>query len=139
MKQTVDIPHDNPIFGASAKAFEQWQYAPAVRAGGLLFIAGTVGIRSDGTVPGSVAEQTELAFERIAEILRLEGLSVRDLVEVVSYHVGVRDNLEAFLSIKTKFFQHPLPTWTLLGVEALGLPELKIEIKCVAALKERIA
>ncbi|NBB09684.1 Rid family hydrolase [Pseudomonas sp. SLFW] len=134
-KSVVEIPEGNDVFGVSTQAFTDWQYAPAVRAGGLLFVAGLVGVKADGTVPVSVAEQTELAFQRIAEVLRLEGLGMGDLVEVVSYHVDLKQHLDDFLPVKKRHFVEPFPAWTLIGIEALGLPELKIEIKVVAALK----
>ncbi|MBV8159225.1 MAG: hypothetical protein JO278_16310 [Dyella sp.] len=38
--------------------------APAVAAGGLLFIAGQIAIRADGTVPDSVEEQIDLDHPR---------------------------------------------------------------------------
>ena len=78
-------------------------------------------------------EQTELAFVRLEEILRLEGLTMADLVEVVSYHVDLKANLDAFMPVKARHFARPYPAWTLIGVEALGLPELKIEIRATAA------
>ena len=70
-KEVLEIPKDNAIFGGSFATFEKFGYSPAVRAGGLLFIAGVVGARPDGSVPDSVGEQAELAFQRTAEILRL--------------------------------------------------------------------
>lgn len=134
-KQGLEVPKDNAVYGASQAAFEKYGYSPAVRAGGLLFIAGVVGVRPDGTVPETVAEQAELAFRRTAEILRLEGLSMADLVEVVSYQVGITDNLKDFLPVKERYFERPFPTWTIIGVEALARPPLKIEIRSIAALR----
>ena len=134
-KQVVTIGADNAVYGASASAFDKYGYSPAVRAGGLLFMAGVVGFRADGTLPESAAEQGELAFRRIAEILRLEGLGMEDLVEVVSYHVDLPANLAAFMPVKERHFKRPFPAWTILGVAALALPELKIEIRCTAALR----
>ena len=135
-KQGLEVPKDNAIYGASQAAFEKYGYSPAVRAGGLLFIAGAVGVRPDGTVPESVAEQGELALRRTAEILRLEGLSMADLVDVTSYHVGIADNLKEFLPVKERYFERPFPSWTIIGVEALARPVLKIEIRSVAALRD---
>lgn len=134
-KQILEIPQDNTVFGASSAAFEKYGYSPAVRAGGLLFIAGVVGVRPDGSVPDSAEEQAELAFRRTTEILRLEGLTMADLVEVVSYHVDVKNNLAEFIPVKERHFARPFPAWTIIGVEALARPVLKIEIRSVAALR----
>jgi enamine deaminase RidA (YjgF/YER057c/UK114 family) len=134
-KQVLQIASDNPVYGASSDAFEHYGYSPAVRAGGLLFIAGAVGIRPDGSIPASAAEQGELAMRRLVEILRLEGLTMADVAEVVSYHVDLQDNLAAFMPIKERYFERPFPAWTILGVAGLAVVELKIEIRATAALR----
>ncbi|MBA4286271.1 MAG: hypothetical protein C0434_12140 [Xanthomonadaceae bacterium] len=134
-KTIVEIPEDNPQFKGDHWTFEEYGYSAAVRAGGLLFIAGIVGFRPDGTIPESVAEQSELALKRTAELLRLEGLTMADLVEVVSYHVDLAKNLPDFIAAKERYFQKPFPTWTILGIQALALPALKIEVRSIAALK----
>jgi enamine deaminase RidA (YjgF/YER057c/UK114 family) len=135
-KEVVEIPKDNATFGVSSAAFKKFGYSPAVRTGGLLFIAGVVGVRPDGSVPDSVGEQAELALQRIAEILRLERLTIADLVEVVSYHVDLAKNLVDFLPVKERYTARPFPAWSIIGIDALTRPELKIEIRSIAALRK---
>ncbi len=134
-KQVVEISKDNPIFGESVGAFAKYGYSPAVRAGGLLFSAGVVGAKADGTIAGTVEEQAELAFRRTAEILRLQGLTMADLIDVTSYHVDLPDTLPLVMPVKERYFQKPYPTWTIIGVAALASPLLKLEIRSVAALR----
>lgn len=130
--QRLRLPENDPTFGGN-KVFDAFQYAPAVRASGLFFIAGQVGIRPDGTVPDSVEEQIELAFIRLGAILEHEGLGFGNLVELVSYHVRIEEQLDAFRAIKERFITKDFPAWTILGVESLARPNLLIEIKAVAA------
>ncbi|WP_199900043.1 Rid family hydrolase [Rhodopseudomonas sp. B29] len=134
-KKALEIPADNPTFAASAGSYEKFGYSAAVRAGGLLFIAGQIGRRPDGKIGTTVAEQAELALQRTAEILRLEGLDMTDLVEVVSYHVDIQHNLEAFMAVKQRYTVKPYPAWSIIGVDALTSPDLKIEIRSIAALR----
>lgn len=134
-KTVLEIPADNPTFAASIGSYEKYGYSPAVRAGGLLFIAGQIGRRPDGKIGTTVADQTELALQRTAEILRLEGLDMIDLVEVVSYHVDIQHNLEAFMAVKERYTVKPYPAWSIIGVDALTSPDLKIEIRSIAALR----
>ncbi|AEG71193.1 RidA family protein [Ralstonia solanacearum] len=115
--------------------FKTFNYAPAVAAGGLLFIAGQIGIRADGTVPETVEEQIDLAFRRLGAILQAAGLGFEDLVELVSYHVDVDKQLAAFREIKDRYIQADAPAWTILGVAALARPTLVVEIKAVAATR----
>jgi enamine deaminase RidA (YjgF/YER057c/UK114 family) len=130
--QRLRLPEDDPTFGGN-KVFDLFKYSPAVKAGGLVFIAGQVGIRADGTVPDSAAEQIERAFLRLGAVLGASGLGFGDLVELVSYHVGIEEQLAAFREIKDKFITRDFPAWTILGVAALARPNLLIEIKAVAA------
>jgi len=132
--QRLRLPENDPTFGSN-KVFDLFQYAPAVKAGGLVFIAGQVGIRPDGTVPESAEEQIELAFKRLAAILKHEGLGFEDLVELVSYHVRIDEQLDQFRAIKERFITRDFPAWTILGMASLARPNLLIEIKAVAAAK----
>jgi enamine deaminase RidA (YjgF/YER057c/UK114 family) len=132
--QRSRLPENDPTFGSS-KVFELFRYSPAVKAGGLLFVAGQVGIRSDGTVPDSAEEQIDLAFQRLGAILKLEGLGFEDLVELVSYHVHIDEQLATFREIKDKYITRDFPAWTILGVASLARPSLFIEIKAVAAAR----
>ncbi|AMP71478.1 RidA family protein (plasmid) [Ralstonia solanacearum] len=128
------LSNPHPVFG-STEVFKTFNYAPAVAAGGLLFIAGQIGIRADGTVPETVEEQIDLAFRRLGAILQAAGLGFEDLVELVSYHVDVDKQLAAFREIKDRYIQADAPAWTILGVAALARPTLVVEIKAVAATR----
>ena len=133
-KTTVVLPNPHPVLG-NTDVFRTFNYAPAVAAGGLLFIAGQIGIRADGTVPASVEEQIDLAFQRLGAILQAAGLGFEDLVELVSYHVDVDKQLAAFRQIKDRYIKDEAPAWTILGVAALARPPLLVEIKAVAATR----
>ena len=104
-------------------------------AGGLVFIAGQVGLRPDGSLPETAREQIELAFERLAAILRHLGLGFEDLVELVSYHVDVDAQLADFRAVKDRWIARDFPAWTILGVAALARPGLRVEIRAVAAAR----
>src|SRR5690606_2433427 len=96
--QRLRLPESDPTFGSN-KVFDLFKYSPAVKAAGLVFIAGQVGIRSDGTVPDSAEEQIDLAFKRLGTILEHEGLGFEDLVELVSYHVRIDEQLTTFREV----------------------------------------
>ncbi len=133
-KKTITLSNPHPTFG-NTEVFKAFNYAPAVSAGGLLFVAGQVGVRSDGTVPEKVEEQIDLAFKRLEAILNEAGLGFDDIVELVSYHVDVSTQLTAFREIKDRYVHEHAPAWTIVGVASLARPTLLIEIKAVAALR----
>jgi enamine deaminase RidA (YjgF/YER057c/UK114 family) len=134
-KLALEIPSNSEIFDGTRLLFENFGFSPAVSAGGLLFISGQVGLRPDGSIPETIEEQTECAFQRTQEILRLSGLDFSDLVEVVSYHVDMAANIQGFLSVKKVFTMKPYPAWSMVGIAALARPAFKIEIRSVAALR----
>lgn len=133
---TVEVPEDNEVFGQTTSAFANFGYSPAVRAHGLLFIAGTIGRRADGTIPDTIEEQTEIAIRKIEELLRLEGLDLSALVDVTSYHVDIRRHLSGFSEAKQRLVKAPFPTWSIIGVSGLASPGLLVEIRATAAYPE---
>lgn len=136
MVEVLEIPPGNEMFDAYRAAFERYGFSPAVKSKGLLFISGQVGVRPDGTAPESVAEQTEWALRRIGELLRLAGLGFADLVDVTSYHVDIERTLPDFVAAKARFITSPYPAWSIIGISGLSRPELKVEIRAVAALRD---
>jgi enamine deaminase RidA (YjgF/YER057c/UK114 family) len=57
------------------------------------------------------------------------------LVELVSYHVRIDEQLTTFREIKERYVMREFPAWTILGVASLARPNLLAEIKAVAAAK----
>ncbi|WP_268628240.1 RidA family protein, partial [Escherichia coli] len=57
--QRLRLPDDDPTFGGN-RVFDLFQYSPAVTANGMAFIAGQIGLRPDGSMPESAAEQADL-------------------------------------------------------------------------------
>ncbi len=129
------LPDNDPTFGGN-RIFDLFQYSPAVTANGMVFIAGQIGLRADGTIPESAAEQADLAFQRIQAILTHLGLDFTDVLELVTYHVDLGAHLTDFRAVKEKYIRSDFPAWTILGVAGLARPELVIEIKVVAATRE---
>ncbi|MFJ8826364.1 Rid family hydrolase [Streptomyces sp. NPDC102467] len=136
---TVEVPEGNAVFGQTRSAFASFGYSAAVRAHGLLFIAGTIGRRADGTIPDTIEEQTELAILKIEEILRLENLDLSALVDVTSYHVDIRQHLSGFGEAKQRLVTASLPTWTIIGVSGLASPGLLVEIRATAAYPDAVS
>lgn len=134
--EVLQIPQGNEMFEGYRAAFEKYGFSPAVKSRGFLFISGQVGARPDGSAPEDVAGQSEWALKRIKELLRIAGLDLSDLVDVTSYHVDIEETLSDFMEVKQRFIKSPFPAWSIIGISGLSRPELKVEIKAVAALRE---
>ena len=46
-------------------------------------------------------------------------------------------DLALFMEVKDRYFTNRYPTWTGVGVTALAMPGLEVEIKCTAWLGEK--
>ena len=134
--EILQIPEGNEMFEGYRAAFEKYGFSPAVKSKGFLFISGQIGARPDGTAPEDVAGQTEWALKRIEELLRIAGLDFTDLVDVVSYHVDIENTLTQFMDVKQRFIKSPFPAWSIIGTSGLSRPELKVEIRAIAALRD---
>ncbi|AMV48481.1 RidA family protein [Paraburkholderia caribensis] len=134
-RRVIEIPKETKLFEGSRESFARNGYAPAVSAGGLLFVSGQIARKVDGSIPDDLAEQVELVFERTVEVLSWAGLGLDDLVEMVSYHVDLPNTISTFMSVKERYIKKPFTAWTAVGVAALGNPDHKIELRSVAALR----
>lgn len=65
----------NPIFAAPSGGtiFDKFQYSSAVKAGGLAFVAGQIGLNPDGSMPEKAEDQFVNAFERLKLVLEDAG------------------------------------------------------------------
>lgn len=128
------INSTNPIFATpdGSTIFKKFGYSPAVRAGDFLYVAGQIGLNPDGSMPANDEGQIVNAFDRLKIVLEDAGASLDDIVELVSYHVGLQNHLGKFVEIKSRYIREPYPTWTILEIAGLARPGLVIEIKAVA-------
>jgi enamine deaminase RidA (YjgF/YER057c/UK114 family) len=111
-------------------------YSQVVAASGQrwIHVAGQGGIAADGSVPPDVAEQTRLMFEKVRIALAAAGASPRDVVRIVVYIVdlGRTDPAPIYAGIREFFPADAKPASTIVGVSALALPGMKVEIDVTA-------
>ncbi len=112
---------------------ERFHYNPAVLVGDTLHLAGQVGRDEHlNVIQGTEAQFTQ-AFENLKTVLTASGATFDDVVDMVTYHVDMRD-IMLFMKVKDRYFTNKVPAWTGVGVTCLAFPGLIIEIKCTAVL-----
>jgi 2-iminobutanoate/2-iminopropanoate deaminase len=100
----------------------------------LLFIAGQVGMRLDGSVPDDVVDQLAVALENVLKNLEAAGLQPTDLVKVTTYVVaGAELDPARRRSEMERLLGDHVPTSTLVFVAGLASPQYKVEIDGWAA------
>jgi enamine deaminase RidA (YjgF/YER057c/UK114 family) len=127
--RTSIVPHEMQNLA------ERFHYCPGVKAGSLLFIAGQVGRDENLRVIEGQEAQFVQAFENVKKVLTAAGATFDDVVEMVSYHVDMRD-LQLFIQVRDRYVTNKdrYPAWTAIGTTALAMPGLLAEIKCTALL-----
>lgn len=106
------------------------RYVHQIEVGGesrMLFMAGQVGKRLDGSVPGDPVDQLAVALENVLRNLEAAGFETTDLVKVTTYVVGELDPARRRVAIERLLGDH-VPTSTLVFVAALASPEYKVEV-----------
>ncbi|MGE0227963.1 MAG: Rid family hydrolase [Dehalococcoidia bacterium] len=103
-------------------------YSRAVRVGGHVWVSGTTGTRTDGTVPESTADQARLALETIERALTDAGATMADVVRVRVYVTDIEE-WESVADALVARFGEVRPAMTMVEVTRLILPAHRIEIE----------
>jgi enamine deaminase RidA (YjgF/YER057c/UK114 family) len=133
---TVHLSHPGGLL-------QQNDYSPVALASGsrLLLLAGQTTVTPDGDVTATdLAGQVHLALRNVATGVRGTGGNVSDIARLTFYVVGWTPEMATELlegtSRAQEFdgFSSPLPPITVIGVQALWMPSLLVEIEATAVL-----
>ncbi|MEM9530014.1 MAG: Rid family hydrolase [Pseudomonadota bacterium] len=126
-----------------ARAFHtRWGYAPAVRAGDYIVMAGVIAgpAPDDGKDAAAFKRSLRGTFTHLAEQLQAVDATLEDVVRINSYHVWNSDyfegdkmaHMEAVREVKNEFITKATPAWTAIGVSELftdsGLVEIELTV-----------
>ena len=112
----------------------------SVRPGKLVYVAGQVGVDSNGNLvgKGDAAIQTRQVLENIGHVLAGAGADFSNVVEFTTYVVG-RPSIQGYIQGRSEVYPDLFPNGdfppnTLLVVVGLVNEDFLVEIKAVAAL-----
>ena len=135
-----------PVPGAQ-RAYDDYKYAPARRAGDVLYISGVIAgpAGADGRDVEAFRAQVRNAFRHIQRTLQAEGLTFADVAMINTFHVwdgpgfrGSRDDqFRAFSAVKDEFMSAPHPAWTAVGATGLLAGDGVVEIQMIAHVPKR--
>ena len=125
-KEEIRVDHLNPPFS---------HYTVATRFGYLLFISGCGPLDSEGNLvgEGDVATQARVTLSAIEAILKASGATFADILKVIVYLTDVNDR-HAINPVREEFFGDSRPCSTLIGINELIVPGMKIEIEAIAGI-----
>ena len=119
--------------------YDRFHFAPAVRTGKWLRCSGQLGTDESFQVIAEPEAQFAQAFENAKSVLAAARLDFRDVVEVTTFHVGLREHLGVFMKVKDRYLEAPYPAWTAIGVVELAVPGALVEIRLTARLRSAAA
>lgn len=112
--------------------YDNYHFAPATRVGDMIWVSGQVGIDA-AFLPGKdMEEQARFAFEALKVTLAATGATLDDIVELMTFHTDLREEIADFARVKDEYFPERYPCWTAVGVTQLAAPEYKVEVRVVA-------
>jgi enamine deaminase RidA (YjgF/YER057c/UK114 family) len=108
----------------------QNQYVHAIVEEDILYMSGQVARDPSGDVVGDAIEpQTRQAFENVGAILDEVDVDFADVAKVTSYLTDIHDDYDGYKVAFADYFDAPYPCHTMLGVEALAHPDLRVELE----------
>ena len=123
----------NPWTWQDRRGFTQaWRVeAPAA----ILFVSGQVPLDDDGDLvaPGDFDGQARRTFENLGRVLDEAGGTFGDIVKVTVYLTDMA-RLPDYGRIKAEYIRGRPPASTAVGVTALAIPGLMIEVEATAVL-----
>jgi 2-aminomuconate deaminase len=133
----------------SDKASPRGKYPHVRRAGDFLYLSALSSRRPDGSFEGAIVaasgtiqldirEQTAAVIRNIADVLSSEGGTLRNLVEISTFLISMRD-FEGYNEVYGSFFDYDGPTRTTVAVSELPHPSILIEMKAIAYLPLNLA
>ena len=117
-------------------------YTHVVTAAGgkMVFIAGQVAWDVKGEIvgKGDLRAQATQAYTNLKAALAAAGATTADVAKMNTYVVNFKStDLSVIREVRSQFFpQENLPASTLVGVQALAMDGLLIEVEAVAMVKE---
>lgn len=119
-----------------------WQeiFAQGVQVGDWLYVTGQVSMDAEGTIvgPDDLAAQVTQAYANVAAVLSEFGADMSNVIDetlfVTDFTRVMADIDDVMAARNAAFGGRAEVTQTMVEVAALVMPELMIEIKCVAHL-----
>jgi enamine deaminase RidA (YjgF/YER057c/UK114 family) len=114
--------------------------ANAVQTGNAVYLSGQVSVDEEGNFVGidDLPAQVEQAYNNIRQVLARLDASLDDIVDetwfVTDMQLVMANFKQVYATRERAYGSMPATTQTLVQVAALAMPELLIEIKCIAHL-----
>lgn len=114
---------------------KEYGYSQGVKVGDTIYLAGQVSHDDKGSTlgVGNMEAQMRQAYANVKKVLAQYGATMDNVVEDVLFVTDMDAAFAAACKVRQEVFPGPvLPASTIVQIQRLALPELMIEIKCIA-------
>lgn len=107
----------------------------AIGPGRIVYIAGQLGLKPDGSIAGDFRAQTVQAFENLKAALAAVGATFNDVVKLNNYLVDIKANIGVYREVRDKYVNTAQPpASTTIGVPALARDGALFEAEAIVML-----
>ena len=126
MKQVIETSGVMP--------YEQYGFTNCVRFKDVLYLSGIAALDEQGRVVGDDIEtQTVRTFQNIERVLRAGGSDLDQILQMTSFVVDLAKNGAGYVAARKTILAQPTYTSATIGIAALMVPGLLLEVQCTAA------
>ena len=115
-------------------------FSQGVQVGNVLTMAGQIAVDDNGNTPDDLKSQMIICYENILKILDHFGGTLENIVDDTWFVTDIDECMEnvseIFAERERIYGRKPEVSQTLIGVNALVQPNLKVEIKCIAHIEK---
>jgi 2-iminobutanoate/2-iminopropanoate deaminase len=114
--------------------YEQYGFTNCVRFGDVLYLSGISALDLQGRLIGDDIEtQTVHTYRNIERVLRDAGSELDRILQMTSFVVDLPRNGPGYVAARRNILTRPTSTSATIGVSALMVPGLLLEVQCCAA------
>lgn len=114
---------------------KEYGYDQAVKVGDTIYLAGQVSHDDKGNIvgPGNMEAQMRQAYVNIQRLLSQYGATMENIVDEILFVTDMDSAFAAAVKCRKEIFHGtPAVSSTIVQIQRLALPELMIEIRCIA-------
>lgn len=112
-------------------------YAQAIKVGDTIYLSGQISHDEGGNIVGvgDMEAQMRQTYVNVQKVLEQYGATMDNIVDEVVFVTDIDTARDAAINCRQEIFSgNPVLASTFVQIQRLALPELLIEIKCVAKL-----
>ncbi|MBY0323864.1 MAG: RidA family protein [Reyranella sp.] len=122
------------IQASGVLAYEPFGFTNCVRFKDVLYLSGISALDPEGKIVGNDIEaQTQETYRNIQKVLRAGGSDLDQILQMTSFIVDLPANGSGYVATRKKILTRTSYTSATIGVAALMIPGLLLEVQCIAA------